>query len=322
MTPHRPALEGSGLTATGSQPQSRTTNRVQTGTPRPTGTGMISTGSPSSSTPGRKRVSRAKKGIEPPTKKNKLVSAEDLATSVNASLDIVPAYVERVDDIDFNNVNLIYQKFFSDCQDAFVFEDKPHKKIEIDTMKMKKAPDEWTIRAFEERGKESVLNYLLQMGDRSNKQTLCVMPDLPEKPSSEEELTDCEFWIINGQHSIAASKLMIGRSTVPEAIKKDFRTWNAFVVWSKDEDKLRKISAFYNRVNHFAPFKPTWATNILAARTVWESYGSPANRHAAAGVADKRGQKKRTLNQYAMFDVRIAYAVLVSLARLELNFIT
>lgn len=47
--------------------------------------------------------------------------------------------VEKEEDIDFENVNSIYQKFFSDCQYAFIF-DNPQKKMEIDTMKMKNAP--------------------------------------------------------------------------------------------------------------------------------------------------------------------------------------
>lgn len=29
--------------------------------------------------------------------------------------------VDKVEDIDYSNANVIYRKFFSDCQDAFVF---------------------------------------------------------------------------------------------------------------------------------------------------------------------------------------------------------
>ena len=114
-------------------------------------------------------------------------------------------------------------------------------------------------------------NFLINMPDRSQKQMLCVMPDLKNKPRDEKDLKDCEFWIINGQHSVAASKSLIEENAT-ENLCKDFKKWNAFVVWTKDTDKLRKISAFYNRVNHLSPFKPTWATNILAARTEWERY--------------------------------------------------
>lgn len=96
---------------------------------------------------------------------------------------------------------------------------------------------------------------------------------------------------------------MIEGNDVPEPIRKDFRTWNAFIVWTRDAAKLRKISAFYNRVNHFTQFKPTWATNILAARTVWEKYGRPPNRKAAAGASEQGVKAKRAPNQEAQWDV-------------------
>ena len=58
-----------------------------------------------------------------------------------------------------------------------------------------------------------------------------------------------QFYIIISQHNIAASKSMIA-GNVPEAIRKDFRTWNCFIIWTEDVEKLHKISAFYNKVNH------------------------------------------------------------------------
>ena len=120
------------------------------------------------------------------------------------------------------------------------------------------------------------------------------MPKLDYKLKDLEEMADCEFYIINGQHSVAASKSMIA-GNVPEVIWKDFRTWNCFIVWTEDVDKLRKISAFYNRVNHLIPFKPTWATNILAACAVWEKYGKPLPKHSAAGVTDVRTSARQPL---------------------------
>ena len=49
------------------------------------------------------------------------------------------------------------------------------------------------------------------------------MPDMNFKPIDESEMQDCKFFIINGQHSVAAFKVMI-KGNVPEAMKKDFRT--------------------------------------------------------------------------------------------------
>ena len=106
-------------------------------------------------------------------------------------------------------------------------------------MRLVNAPDAWTIRVFEERGMEDLKTYLMNMPDKTQKQTLCIMLKLDYKPKDLEEMVDCEFYIINGQHSVAASKSMIV-GNVPEAIRKDFRTWNCFVVWTEDVDKLRK----------------------------------------------------------------------------------
>ena len=113
---------------------------------------------------------------------------------------------------------------------------------------------------------------------------------------------ECNFYIINGQHSIAASKSMIV-GNVPEAIRKDLRTWNCFIIWKQDVEKLCKISAYYNRVNHLIPFKPTWATNILAARAVWEKYGKPLPKHTTAGVIDVRTSAQRPPRNDKHFEV-------------------
>ena len=87
-------------------------------------------------------------------------------------------------------------------------------------------------------------------------------------------------------------------------------------------DKLRKISAFYNRVNHLIPFKPTWATNILAARAVWEKYGKPLPKHSAAGVTDVRTSARRPPGNDKQFEVIQQFLSHPSLARFELNWST
>ena len=70
--------------------------------------------------------------------------------------------------------------------------------------KLVNALDAWTIRVFEERGMEDQKTYLIKMPDRMQKQTLCIMPKLGYKPKDFEEMVECDFYIINGQHSVAA----------------------------------------------------------------------------------------------------------------------
>ena len=318
-TTGRTALDVSGVTQTRSQVQSQASGRgrAKSATARATSTPRASYDSLSPSSPARKRPG-SKQSAERVKKKSKLISEEDLSTAMNDVVGELPKAHQPGEVVDYNNINMIYQKFFSDCTDAFVFEDKPQKKMEIDVMKLKNAPHEWTIRAFEQRGMEELKNFLMNMPDRSQKQTLCVMPDMEFKPTDESEMQDCDFFIINGQHSVAASKAMI-QGNVPEAIRKDFRTWHCFIVWTKDIEKLRKISAFYNRVNHLTPFKPTWATNILAARSVWKKYGRPQIKHAAAGVTDNRVTGRRSQAENATFEVNGWNHPHSSLARVELN---
>jgi hypothetical protein len=244
----------------------------------------------------------AKKQEPTSRKKPKIILEEDLDSSLASAISELPSTHRSGEVIDYNNVNLIYQKFFTDCQDAFVFDD-PHKKTELDVMRLHNAPPDWTIRAFEPRGMEDLKKYLMNMPDRMQKQTLCVMPKMDFKPKDLSEMTDCDFHIINAQHSVAASKAMIA-GNVPKTIRKEFRTWQCFVVWTQDVDKLRKILAFYNRVNHLAPFKPTWATNILASRSVWEKYGRPQPKHSAARVTDVRTSAPRPPGNDKQFEVR------------------
>ena len=90
---------------------------------------------------------------------------------------------------------------------------------------------------------------------------------------------------------------------VPEQLRKDFRTWNCFIVWTQDQEKLRRIFAFYNRCNHLTPFKPTWATNIISARAVWLKNNHPLLKHAVAGMTDSRVSANKDRVNDARFEV-------------------
>jgi hypothetical protein len=254
-------------------------------------------------------------------KKSKLLTEEDVSNSIASALSELPQAIGAADPVDYNNVQHIYQKFWTDCQDAFIFDD-PEKKTELDVQKLKNAPEEWTIRAFEKRGMEELLKYYMWMPNKSLKQTLCVMPMTEFKPQSLSDIPDdCEYWIINGQHSVAASMAMIN-GNVPEPIRKNFRTWNCFLVWTQDHEKLRKISAYYNRVNHLVMFKSTWANNLLGSRSVWISHGRPQPKFNATGVRGSRKQGRRTPAEVVndkMYEVSNIYSWTHSLARLELN---
>ena len=118
---------------------------------------------------------------------------------------------------DYNETKIMYEKFWSECQDCFVFE--VEKKFSID--QMVQSPKDWTIREYEEKGMQDTLNFLIHMPDLSVKQILCLMLDTLEKPIDWNEIKNGKFFIINGQHSIAASRKM-KETGLPELITKPF----------------------------------------------------------------------------------------------------
>ena len=90
-----------------------------------------------------------------------------------------------------------------ECQGCYIFEMDKKWEVRIDQLDF--VPLDWMIQAYKERGMEQMHNYFLNMPDRTAKQTLCVMPQTSEKPTSWDDIKDGRFWIINGQQSVAAS---------------------------------------------------------------------------------------------------------------------
>ena len=184
----------------------------------------------------------------------------------------------------------MYKKFWSEYEDAYIFGVDEKKALSID--KMVDAPAEYNIHSRENKLVDAMVIYLVNLPERKARQTLCVMPrNRTEKPSSWEEIKDGEFYIINRQHSVAASRLIMQvGSGAEDDVKNNFRIWSCFIVWSSDVEILRSISTYYNRINHFQMIQPLWVTNILGARTVWVSMGPLENlsQITAAGTTTAR----------------------------------
>jgi len=78
------------------------------------------------------------------------------------------------------------------------------------------------------------------------------------KPEIWEEIEKGEFYINIGQYNVKASKFMtVEPNNIDKDIKKHFRKWNCFVIWSSDVQKLQNILAYYNRTNHFLAVQPS-----------------------------------------------------------------
>ena len=172
--------------------------------------------------------------------------SEVAEASLTEVMSKVPSSYEPQKKADFKHINVVYKKFWSEYEDAYIFGVDAKKELSID--KMVNAPVEYNIRSREDKLVDAMVIYLLNLPDRKARQTLCVMPtNRNSKPTSWEEIKDGEFYIINGQHSVAASRLITQvDSRAEEDMKSDFRVWSCFIVWSSDPEILQSISAYYN----------------------------------------------------------------------------
>ena len=78
--------------------------------------------------------------------------------------------------------------------------------------------------------------------------------------------------------------MMTANPPIGEQTLKYFRTWNCYIVFMHNKEKL--ISTFYNWINHFTGFLPLRATNILDARAIW--------------MKDQRRQATKDIKDYAL----------------------
>ena len=237
----------------------------------------------------------AKKAVERTSEQSGVESASYLE-----EMNVVPEALKTERKPNYKDISALYKNFWEKYSTAFIYGVGEKKELPIG--KLKEAPAELNIRVKEDKIVKEMLHYLVNMPDKSVKQTLCVTPVLPKgrrDPPRWEEVMDGDFYIINGQHNVAASHLMMQEeSMVNEEVKKHFRTWKCYVVWSLDKEMLRTISAYYNRTNHFQPATPSWATNILGARTVWVSMGRPAPpKGDKTGGPSERGKAHTALTQ-------------------------
>ena len=97
------------------------------------------------------------------------------------------------------------------------------------------------------------------------------------KPKHWNEIKNGKFMIINGQHSITASKeLQISGCGKKRRI--ELSKWQAYIVYSLDPLQLTNISRFYNSTNHLEHAQPTWGWQLVSCRKIWISQGRPTDK--------------------------------------------
>ena len=148
--------------------------------------------------------------------------SEVAEASLADAMSKVPSSYEPQKKADFKHINAVYKKFWSKCEDAYVFGVDAKRELSID--QLVDAPAKYNIRSREDKLVDAMVIYLLNLPERKARQTLCVMPtNRTEKPTFWEEIKDGGFYIINGQHSITASRLItqVG-SGADDDVKNDF----------------------------------------------------------------------------------------------------
>ena len=126
---------------------------------------------------------------------------------------------------DYEEVSRVYKSFWTTYEDAYLF--KLDDKKEIDISQLIEPPVTFNIRSKENRIVKELVNWLLNMLDKSTRQTLCVMPvGFNEKPTEWKDIEMGKFYIINGQHSVEASKWMMDDANkVDKEEREHFRKW-------------------------------------------------------------------------------------------------
>ena len=83
--------------------------------------------------------------------------------------------------LDYKEVSRVYKSFWTTCENAYLF--KLDDKKEIDISQLVEPPATFNIRSKENRIVKELVNWLLNMPDKSTRRTLCVMPvAFNEKP--------------------------------------------------------------------------------------------------------------------------------------------
>ena len=166
--------------------------------------------------------------------------------------------------------------------------------VDVDVEQVDLAPCNYIVRVLENEGVATVYNTLMTQVI-PNKQVLCLYPQgLTSVPKDWNDIKGLRFWAISGQHTVEAAKRIIKNPDVDTPRKELMKTWKAQIVWDPEAWKIQAISEYYNQSNQINPFKPTWASNIVHVRRIWEQMGRPERtRVNASDKSSPEMNKKR-----------------------------
>lgn len=278
---------------------------------KPSSSGAGGSRSAPRSVPSSGRASEAPSRASTPSKR----SREDMEKSSltegaeTSSAPTMPTPLKRGENPDAVKATRILREFNNYSKDCWFM--GRNFTFNVDCFKCEKSPNKWVVRSRENTGVMWQRNNLMN-NVKWDRQTVCVMPKGFTSCPTEKDwprIENGEFWIIDGQHSLEASQMILQDDEYQHELKHDLRYWKSFIVWSDDWDKLRKISAFLNANNKVKAFESSWAANIVGAREVWIAHGSPpkerenAKQHSPQWLVGIRTIVRYLLNVHRCFMV-------------------
>lgn len=231
---------------------------------------------------------------------------------VSSTLEVAPL-LKRGQAPDADLSTKIFQEFDERTKDCWPM--GRFYTFDVDIFNCHGAPSVMNVRAKEKDGVTWQMNNIMN-NPKGDRQTICVTPKDPKVPVTKEnweEIRKGEFYIIDGQHSVEASKLLLKTDAWNSPLKSAFRYWKSFIVYSDNTNTLTYISGFMNQGNKVRQFEASWAANLVAARSVW--------------VHHKRPQKERENAAYKnpLWKVIFVYGLRTRVRKLafyvQLNFI-
>ncbi|CAA9568172.1 hypothetical protein AVDCRST_MAG81-1288 [uncultured Synechococcales cyanobacterium] len=230
----------------------------------------------SSRAPARRTSTNAATAVEPASKKRKSAAGGSSTSTVTRAS--TPIKSRNDPQVDFQKITESQRQFWAECRGCFPFESSYS--VRINQCIVAKA--QYVIRGMEEGIVRNAMDFLVQLGEINQRQKICICPvdkdgePIKRKPNSWDEIKDGKFMLINGQHSVEASRRLQDNSNCGADRKKDLQHWDAYVVWSTDPLKLQRISKFYNDTNHLDHAQPTWGNQISSCRRIWLNSGRPS----------------------------------------------
>lgn len=181
-------------------------------------------------------------------------------------------------EVDAGEIQKIVNNFTTKCSHCFFMGREFIFDVNISQCHL--APPEKCVRAKEDAYVDWIIAQIISDQFKDNRQTIVIMPQgLRTMPTPDmwPQIQKGDFWLIDGQHSVEASKKiqLMDEWDDPANQKEKLKVWKALVVWSDDEKRLSDISRYFNMGNKKMPYQASWIRNIMASRAVWEFYGRP-----------------------------------------------